>query len=560
MQWTFRVYRSRTPPNLQTLIYLSFVFAILGAPQTTATADAVSVATEIRNEAIRPNQSPEGRPLPLVSHWTTGKHPLSEGWAPVHQIKSIEQGHYLLPWFEFPDPKNYGPTKKGMTEFREYYEAPLKRARDLKLPLVLVSSQWERFLSQDPYLNLPPSENPNVVTSSGKILPKVSPFGPLEPWEYLGRSLTSNPWFRLLQEWYPDPPLVVFLSNNEAQKLRWRDVERSARYVASHGLAKNDDYKREVVGEGWITHYRALQAGMRDGLANESWKANAIFVGYQAFGQANIGRWSGWKKYSLATTGRVDPGPSMWDGGGPSYYTHNWNPTTDFKVWSPQIEFMNLVFQLKHAYRANPEFWLEMSVWDGYMPTDPKTDKRKYYARLGQTFSPQRYAGFTMFGMWLLRPRVIREFRGWRAPWKDNEPYFMAIIGAVDQIHTNPVLREWWRTGELVPNRARQHHYQVDVPPEYLAEDRWFLLDADVNPAFPWSPWRLSMEIPVFSLALRKGETPKRQWLVYGHSPLGDRQNVQLTIPEYGDIRVDIAIGGTYYLIDEETGKIQQLR
>jgi hypothetical protein len=468
----------------------------------------------------------------------------------------IEQGHYLLPWFEFPDPNDIGPAKSGLSVFKSYYEDPIKRARDLRLPLVLVGRQWEQALYEEPYLNLPPSENPNVVTASDKILPQVSPFGPVEPWENLGRSLTNSPWFELLQTWYPDPPLVIFLSNNEAQKLRWRDAESSARYRKLHGRWRDDHYKREVIGEGWIVRYKALQAGMRSGLTNGAWKTNAKFVGYDAFGPANIGKWPGWVKYSLAITGRVDPGPLMWDGGSSPYYTHGWNEVTDFNVYSPQIEFMNMVFQLEQVQRAKPEFWFEMSIWDGHAPKEPKKDKRTFYSELGQTFTPQRYAGFTKFGMWLLRPRVVREFRGWTEPWESNKSYFMAIVDAVDQVHTNPVLRDWWRNGELVPNKTRQHHYQTSFPTEYAREDRWFMLEADVNPDFPWKP---SLEIPVFSIALSKGEVPKREWLVYGHAPLGDRKNVKLTIPDFGDVRVEIEVGGSYYLIKEETGKIQKL-
>src|SRR5205823_6082993 len=136
------------------------------------------------------------------------------------------------------------------------------------------------------------------------------------------------------------------------------------------------------------------------------------------------------------------------------------------------------------------------------------------------------YAGMVQFGMWLLRPRVVREFRGWQQPWDDGRPYFMAIVDAVDRVHTDPLLREWWRTGQLVPNRAHKHLYQSDIPREYVNADRWFLLDANVNPRFPWDP---TTEIAVFSLTLVKGTSPAREWLVYAHAPLGDRRNVLLT-------------------------------
>lgn len=543
-----RPLRNRKPRNLGLILTMALL-VVVSQPVTRAEVD--HIAAVIRAEATRPNESPEGRPLPLVSHWTTGKHPAAEGWAPQHQIRLIEQGHFLLPWFEHPD------DEKGMIEgddnaFREYYEWAIKRASDLKLPLVFVASEWERALSEEPYLSLSAEQNPNVVTPSGKVLPMISPFGPTEPWREVGRKLTANPRMKALQSWYPDPPKIIFLSNNEHQKLHWTQAEHSLRYLKNYGSGKDDDFKRNVVAEGWITHYRAFQEGMREGLDAPAWQANAIFVGYDAFGPPHLGRWGGWLKHSLYTPGRIDPHPLMWDGGSPSFYTHSRSLSTDFMVFSPQIEFMNLVFQQKEAYRLNPDFWLELSVWDGYEPNALTNDKRKQYAFLGQTYTPQRYAGMVQFGMWLLRPRVVREFRAWLHPWDDGAPYFMAIVDAVDRIHRNPILKEWWQIGELVPNPSHQHPYEENIPDEYTKEDRWFLLDADVNPAN--YTWKLT-PIPVYALALVKGKPPEREWLVYAHSPLGDRKNVQLTVPGYGTIKVDVGPGGSFSRV-HENGRI----
>ncbi len=63
---------------------------------------AETTSAQIRAEATRSNRDIAGRPLPLVSHWTTGSHKLSAGWAPERQIELLEQGHFLLPWFAHP--------------------------------------------------------------------------------------------------------------------------------------------------------------------------------------------------------------------------------------------------------------------------------------------------------------------------------------------------------------------------------------------------------------------------------------------------------------------------
>lgn len=531
---------------MQQLIVALAVAALAVVPRLSLGADTGLIAAEITVEATLSNGDPARRPLPLLSHWTTGIHPLAKGWTPGEQLKWIEQGHYVLPWFQLPGsddlPSGYA---RGDLDFRAYYESAFARARELKLPVVLIDSQWERFLTQDPYFKLPPEKNPNVVAADGKVQHMVSPFGPVDAWRELGRRLTDNRHMRTLQSWYPDPPLVVFLSNNEGARLNWTDAEKSSRYVQKYGKGRDDDFKRKVVAEGWIERYRALQSGMRDGLT-ETWKAHAIFVGYDAFGPRHFGRWYGWKGYSLYVPGRIDPSPLMWDGGSPSFYTDNWNQSTDYKAFSPQIEAMNWVFMQSEAYRLNPAFWLELSVWDGHM-TGAKS-KRADYARLGQTYTPARYEGMAQFGMWLIRPRVVREFRDYMYPWSEGEAYFRALMDAVDRVHTNAVLREWWRSGALIPNHAHRHPYQTLIPPEYAEADRWFLLDAEVNRPFPWD---LTTEVQVFALALVKGTAPAREWLIYAHSPLGDRRNVRLTVPGYGTVGVDVAVAGSFYVVHE---------
>jgi hypothetical protein len=493
-----------------------------------------------------------------MSHWITGSHEFSKGWRPIHQLEWIAQGHHLLPWFDHPDLHLPPQTEDHRVRFFEYYEDPVKQCRELKLPIGFVAAEWEHLLSAPPYLDLPADQNPNVVTTKGVVLKQVCPFGPIEPWREVGRKWTDNLRLKQLQEWYPNPPLVIFLSNNEHSKLTWTEAESSARYLQKYGAGRSDEFKREVIAQGWIERYRALQEGMRDGLVSAAWRKKARFVGYGAFGIEFYGRWGEWNSGStLQVRGRLHPGPLMWDGGNTSYYTpHGYSGVTDFTVWSPQVEFMNDIFQQAEAYRLNENFWIEFSVWDGHDSMLPdKDDTRKYYTSLGQTFTPERYAGWAQFGMWLVRPRVVREYRGWTHPCDDTSvPYFFALVATVDRVYTNPTLRKWWRHGELVPNRDHPHPYQENTLSEYQSEDRWFMLDTNLDPKRPWS---LSTPLPVFSLALTRGQSPKREWLVYAHAPLGDRQGVKLTIPDYQAITVDVPVAGRFFEVTETDGSVQ---
>ena len=201
-------------------------------PNTQTLPNAQQTANEIRTEATRANNDTAGHALSLLASWNIGAHPSIPGLTPAYQIGLVEKGHHVLPSFAFPFP-NTSSNANAIEKQRGYYEAPLQRAAALKLPITLVSTQWERLLSDDKaYFNLPAEKNPNVVTPTGKIENKVSPFGPVELWREVGAKWVSSPLMKQVQQWYPNPPLVVLLSNNEHRKLQWRDVETDARYLA----------------------------------------------------------------------------------------------------------------------------------------------------------------------------------------------------------------------------------------------------------------------------------------------------------------------------------------
>ncbi len=472
---------------------------------------------------------------------------VKDGFSPNYQMKLVDQGEPLLPWFLLPNVFADPEDPRWIT----YYESAIKKAAKYNLPISFVGTQWDILLSTtDEYLNLPPDKNPNVVTADGQVRREVSPFGPVEAWREAGMKWGSSRMMKQLQEWYPDPPRVLFVSNHENPKLQWTKAEDDFRFVRLYGQGRDEDFKRKVVGDGWIERYRALQEGLREGLSNKTWRESATFIAYDAFGPSHFARWPGWKEYSLYSSGRIDPWPLCWDGASPSFYVFNWNSSTDYTVFSPQVEAMNWVFMLTEAQNRNPRFWFEISTWDGHEKGD--SDKRQAYQRAGQRFTSERYAGMVQFGMWLLRPRVVREFRGYLDTLAEAEPYFLPIVEAVDRVHRNSTLSEFWQKGELVPNRLHQHPYQSNVPVEFQNVDRWFMLDTSLDPP---RPWELDTQLPVFALALVKGKAPQRQWLVYAHSPLADRTGVQVSVPGYRAVTMNIPVKGTFYLIDEKSNR-----
>jgi len=557
-----------TAKRLKCIFRLLCLIVILNHSELTLVAEPTSApspkarraAAEIRTEAMLPPNGRTGRPLPLVSHWNMGSG--GKGWTPQYQVELLNQGCHILPWMGWPQ-GDIDTKPESEKRFSDYYDNLFAICRELKLPISFRGTQWEAILVGRDYRDLPPEKCPAVITPEGAVIRKLSPFGPIEPWRDPAKVYVDTPGMRKLQQMYPDPPLVLFVSNNEAPDLRWHQTEQSKRYLDKYGSGRSDSFKREVVARGWMQRYPVMFEAMRKALISDTWKKNVRFIGYGAFGPSHFGRWSAWKQYSLITDKWTSPDWHIWDGGSPSYYTHNWNDNRDHWIWSTQVQSMNWIFQLEEAWKAKPQFWWEFSLWDGngggWTPgadcTSEMLKKAKacQYMRDGQTYTPKRYLGWVQFGMWLLRPRVVREFRSTTTPLDPWRPFFERLLFAVDRIYSDATLEEFWRYATLVPNRNHPHPYQEDIPQKYSRLDRFFLLDTNLDSPRPWNH---HTNIPVFSLALVRGDEGKRRWLVYAHSPLQDRRDVTITLPDFGEITVDILREGSFYLIQEPDRKV----
>lgn len=568
------------------------------------TEAARRVADKIRTEVLLPPDGSQGRPLPLASHWNTGR--VDGTFEPAHQVDLMQQGSYILPWMATP---SGNPQSE---RFSRYYKPFLAYLSELNMPFSMRGTQWEAILYGGQYREKPDDQWAGVIKPDGSRKPVVSPFGPIDMWKEPANEFVRTDAMRWAQQYYPDPPLVLWVGNNEAGDLRWHQAHESKRYLEKYGEDRSDAFKRRVVSEGWKERYGVMFESMREAMENETWRENVRFVGYGSFGPSHLGRMGQWKNYSLHTEDEMTWDWHVWDGGSPSYYTHNWNTNRDHWVHSTQIQSMNWIFMLEQAWEANPDFWFEISTWDGNnleslmagvgleeqwsamrhqgeypdkaelllvdklsRPFDEEQQKqigddalRKsqtlQYMREGQTYPPERALGWIQYGMWLLRPRVVREFRGSTTLLIPVKQYWMQTVRAVDRVWENETLEEFWRFGELVPNTQQKHPYQANIP-EYLQDvQRWYLLETDLDPERPWDH---KTNIPVFSLALViQEEGPEhdrqpmmRQWLLYAHSPLEDRNDVRITIPEYGEVEVDVPRSGAFYLIEEASGGIEEI-
>lgn len=433
-----------------------------------------------------------------------------------------------------------------------------------------------------------------TITPEGERLPRLSPLGDVEAWIDPAEIYVATDAMKWVQSQYPDPPLILWVSNNEPPDLRWHQLEtRSKRYLDLYGKGRSEEFKRKVAGDGWMERYGVMFDAMRKALINETWSRNVRFVGYGAFGPSHFGRWDGWLEYSLITSERIDPDWYVWQGASPSYYTHNWNDNRDHWVFSTQVQSMNWVFMLHRALDATPNFWFEMSIWDGneigawlegvglarqrseqlaerssrklaseqlaYIKEHPellRKSKTLQYMVEGQTFPPERTLGWVQYGMWLLRPRVVREFRGHATPLAPVKPYWLQTVKAVDRVYEHPTLKAFWRHGELVSNPSHPHPYQTAIPEAYRELDRWYLLDTSLDPK---RPWNYKTNLPVFSLALIKAHEEHYRWLVYAHSPLKNRKDVKILLPGFGEITIDVPRSGGFYLVDQKTAEVMKI-
>ncbi len=524
-------------------------------------------ALVIRAEALRANLDPQGRPLPLVAEWHERHMPLD------FQMALIRGGHHLLPFVPFPNPSedpakaaNKSKKKKLLAEGPSL-EDSLKELSKWDLPFALMGTQWEGVLTdaKKKWRMMPPEQSALVWSATADAattkptLKQISPFGAIAPWEEAGRYWADTPGMKALQDAYPNPPLVFMVSNNEAGNLRWHDVDKDKRYVERYGADKSDYFKRQVLGDGYIERYHAMFNGMREGLSSDAWKQNVRFLAYNAFGPDNFGEGAGWKQYSSITPDRITWNWYAWDGAIPEAYDNGWQPAkTAFNLWSCQTEKFNSVFMKEEALKANPNFWLETVFWDGhsFKKTDDATkDKHLRYEKLGVPYTPDLYGGWVQYVMWTVQPRVAREWRSSGDHPRDAWwPYFVQIIRAVDLVYADPVLTQFWRKGQLVPNRAHAHPFQDDIPDKWKNADRWFGLDTSIDPP---RPWELKTRIPVYALAYVIGAKPKRQWLLYAHAPLGEKKNVEITIPDYRKVLTSLIIpGGNFFCISEADGSI----
>ncbi len=561
-------------------------------------------------EFQRSNYQGGRRPLPVASTFNTGTYLYSSIplYTPAEQLNLIQSGAPLIPSFAMPTPNDYTTLYPGGIWNYDpiYYDSAITAAKSQCLPITLIATQWEQLLSLSANINdgfhNSPAYTPVLVDSNGNIVSgtnsdprnrSISMFGANWFWAEAGMKWAESSGMQSLVNAYPDPPLVQIFFNNEQPYLEPSQMRMDKRFSLVFPQDPGDEVIRKYWADTYIARQHTFQEAFRNSLPN-GWKNKVIFVGFNAFGTGAAGRYQGWYEESHAyhgsltsngpTTLIADAALGAWDGGAPAYYLYNLKnfpssehtsyasfplkdlkELTDFRLVSPQIESMQWPFMLTQAQTLNSNFRLNLITWNGDVGNSHTTEDASFphYLAYWQGYSPQRYMGYLQFGAWINRPREIMQYSDDTVGIAHTCKWMNTVSSVVNRIYNTPELADFWKNGELVPNAARSNPWTIAPASEWSAQTRWFLLETDANQYTDFNDvWS---EIPVYALALTRGQGLNKQWLIYAHSPRIDRTNVRISVPGWqstqpttdGMISLpSVNVGGSFYILNQGNSSV----
>ncbi len=544
---------------------------------------SVSAAAEIARWARQPSTGPQGRALPLAGSWNV------EEWGPAYFAGEIDKGRHLL--INFTDPSfraEYAALNKDEKQkarqvetvaklIADYYRPGLEYARKHRLPIAIRGWNWAAnpVMYQERRISLGkeeiPSEQRANVLIGGKLEKGTDPFGPIAAWTEWGKFWFGNALMQQLQAIYPDPPLVIFLNNNEAGELMTSmGVEKFDRFIAKYGNEpRTKAFLDQAVREGYEERYAAMFAAAKDALVAPAWKHNVRFIAYNTLaGTAYIGNnkqprpgvrfdgekgWTQWRIY---------------DGSMPELYDNDWQfGKTDNRPDGMQTEAGNYYAMQARVFAERPDFFWTAIFWDGAAMAEVFRGRRAVskpfrYAMYGNRWDFARYEGWVQFCLWATRPRLAFEFRGGEPLDAIRKGTWQALCTSVDRPWRDATLREFWRFGELVPNTAEEPwhtDFSDDTPPWVKELKRWYLLTCDAHP--PRATWEKGTTLSVFAEALVLDKAPNRRWLLLAHAPAGGVGECTVTVPGYGAVKLPaVSRSGSFYLLTEADRALKPLQ
>ena len=112
---------------------------------------------------------------------------------------------------------------------------------------------------------------------------------------------------------------------------------------------------------------------------------------------------------------------------------------------------------------------------------------------------------------------------------------------------TGPWLERWQK-------QDRFHQLTVPINPPYKGWPQRYLV------AHHTSPGSDHARIRVWAIAYELGQAPEREWLLLVQSPRKDRSDVEVVIPGYGTVEVDVPRESAFYHLREGATGPERLR
>jgi len=550
----------------QTYYYKARSFDDSGAPVYSDYTDVESAVPHavaaVKTESALPTTGGATRPLPLLSHWAI-EVPQSNpevGWGANWQHDQIVAGKLFLPWIRLPNPlywHNGQPSPDWTYQFQEILE--YAAANGLPIGIKTYQPEAAFYTSGMPinFVGFAAADNPCAYISGARqnIADAIDPG---TSWYDCGYMFWDNAIADWIQTLHPNPPRVILYNNNEGTKLTSFNIATSQRVIDAYPTVASytTQQKIELVFDLYEARFNDMWDGMKARMS-ANWASVIEVVNYSPF-NAGLGYFYG--RYTYAPnywgwrTGEQAAEHRRCDGFSQQWYNNHSSQALSHydQVNSPQMHATWWPVQLDFIFSENAEFWLELATWYGNSQDISWSG-----------MNPSGYQGMCLYGMWMIRPRVLREYQDATAKITGSVSGFSYgtfwdnVVAAIQRIHDNDTLRAFWQDSELLANGVETvptlfaNASALPVDAAFDTTDNWFKLTTSVDPGAYTAD---TTKVPVWAIARERGDTPNRQWLIYAFATDTDRTGVTVTVPVYGDIVINIPETGGYWVATEGGG------
>ncbi len=327
--------------------------------------------------------------LPMLVTWDSEAYPSKEYYD--QQISLMEHGHQIIPTVYIGSPGTEITNANNI-----HYQKIFSLAEELNLPVAVRFPDWKYWLTLNPYYVLPAELNPNYINLDGIIQPFVSPLSDKTAWQHLGNDWGESPIFRVLQQWYPAPPFVLFLSSDRRAEVNVPLMRESARLSNTEQTNGTDEEIQVLIEKGYGERYRALIQSFQETLT--AWNDKAIFY-YERGAEES-------QNISLIFHPGLD--------GGRTAVTQKIQSTQAFKIVSASSNVQTV------------------------------SDMQQVFADEALTNSTS-----ALMQLWTEKPRVML------LPYSEERESFQQellserMLNAIDEIKLHPELREFWYRGNI---------------------------------------------------------------------------------------------------------------